>query len=105
MKLTDLQIDDFDGYLETTKDGEGNLLHMRYGLDSGTLICTEAPGNKEGYTYQIDTVVVDDAAGVEGEDFLDCWREAHPDRVIRIAITVEFGSSKAYTIAYHEKYS
>ncbi len=104
MRLRDMKIEGFKGYLETTRDGKGNLLHKRYGIDRGTLICKEAHGNQHGYTYQIDTVVVDDAAGVEGETVLDWWRAAHPDRVIRISITVGYKGSKAYTIAHHEKF-
>ncbi len=103
MKLWNLEIEDFQGYLATTRDGDGNLLGKRYGLDSGQLICEEASGKQAGHIYQIDTVVVDDIAGVEGEEYLDIWRQTHPQRIIRIVFTIGFSDCKAYTIVHHEK--
>lgn len=37
MKLKDLDLEDMQGYLPVTRDGDGNLLDKFYSLDSGTL--------------------------------------------------------------------
>ncbi len=102
MSLESLTIEDFDGYLETTKDGDGNITHLRYGLDSGTLVCKRARGRK-GHSYLIETVVVDSSAGLDHDEYIDYWREANPKRVIRTVITVGFDNYLAYTIIHHEK--
>lgn len=102
MKLQELRLENPEGYLATARDGEGNLLHKRYGLDSGTLVCRLSKG-RTGYQYQIDTVVVERSAGIGDEEFLDCWREGHPDRVIRIVITNGYADSLAYTIVHHQR--
>lgn len=100
MKLKDLDLEDTQGYLSVTRDGDGNLLGKRYGLDSGTLVCKLA-GSGRGFCYQIDTVVVDKA--VDYDTYMDCWRESHPDRAMRTVITIEFASDFAYIIAHHQK--
>jgi len=100
MKLKDLDLEDMQGYLAVSKDGDGNLLHKRYGLDSGTLVCKLA-GSGQGYHYQIDTVVVDKA--VDYDTYMNCWRGSHPDRTMRTVITIEFESDYAYTILHHQK--
>lgn len=100
MRLQDLRLEDYDGYLATTTDADGNLVHQRYGLDSGKLICKLAEG-KSGYEYQIDTVVTD--RSVDHEEFLENWRKNHPDRIMRIVITVDHGNVFGYTIVHHQK--
>lgn len=98
MKLKSLELEDLRGYLAVTQDGEGNLLHQRYGLDSGTLICASA---KEGYCYQIDTAVADHS--VAHDEFMDIWRACHPDRVVRTVITMGFDEAMGYLILHHNR--
>lgn len=100
MKLKDLDLKDTHGYLAVTEDGDGNLLHKRYGLDSGTMVCKLA-GSGNGYCYQIDTVVVDKT--VDYNTYMDCWRESHPDRTVRTVVTIEFATDFGYIIAHHQK--
>lgn len=100
MKLSDLQLDDSDGYLVVFQDGDGNLLEKRYGLDSGTLVCKLAD-SEDGYCYQIDSIVTDHS--VDHDTFIKDWRECHPDRVLRILVTVEFEEDIAYLIIHHQK--
>ena len=96
MKLCDLVLEDQEGYLAVTRDKDGNLMHRRYGLDSGTLVCTPA---RDGQCYQIDTVVVD--RSVSYDDFMEAWRERYPDRTVRRVITAGFEGVFAYTLLYH----
>lgn len=97
MKLKSLELKDPQGYLAITQDGTGNLLHQRYGLDSGTFICT--PG-KTGCYYRIDTAVADHS--VAYDEFMDVWRSCHPDRVVRTVITVDFDEAVGYLILHHD---
>lgn len=78
----------------------GNLLEKRYGLDSGSLVCTLADGGN-GYCYQIDTAVAD--RSVDYDTFITSWRESHPDRALRTVITLVFATEYAYIIAHHQK--
>jgi len=100
MKLQELRLEDTNGYLATTTDGEGNLIGRRYGLDSGELVCRLSKG-KTGYCYQIDSVVVDNS--IEHEEFLNVWRQTHPDRIIRIVIRCEHDEVSGYLIVYHQR--
>ena len=98
MNLENLELEDFRGYLAVSQDGQGNLLEKRYGLDSGTLICTPS---RSGYCFQIDTAVAD--CSVDHDEFLDIWRSSRPDRVMRTVITLEYNTDFAYIILHHQK--
>lgn len=100
MKLKNLLLQDTEGYMETTTDGDGNLLGYRYGLDCGKLVCELSEG-EGGYCYQIDSVVVD--INVDHRVFLDLWRENHPDRILRIVISSEFDDVVGYLIVHHQR--
>ena len=100
MKLQDLRLQDTCHYLSTTTDGEGNLIGHRFGMDSGELIC-KLSKSKSGYYYQIDSVVVDES--VAHEEFLDVWRESHPDRIVRIVIRSEYDEVVGYLIVHHQR--
>ena len=98
MKLKNLELENTEGYLAVTRDKDDNLVHQRYGLDRGTLICTPA---KDGDCYQLDTVVTD--RSVTYDDFLAVWRKNHPNRVVRTVITVGFDGVFAYILAHHQR--
>ena len=66
LKLEKLELKNSKGYLAVAQDGQGNLLEKRYGLDSGTLICTPS---RSGDCYQIDTAVAD--RSVDYDEFLE----------------------------------
>lgn len=100
MKLQDLRLEDSEGYLATTTDGEDNLISYRYGLDSGTLVCKLAKG-KTGYQYQLDSAVVDKI--VDHDEFLQIWRTQHPDRMVRIVIRADHGTVAGYLIVHHQR--
>ncbi|MBQ9167359.1 MAG: hypothetical protein IJX67_02985 [Oscillospiraceae bacterium] len=100
MKLQDLRLENIRDYLATTTDGDGNLIGYRFGVDSGELICKLAKG-KSGYYYQIDSVVVDES--VDHDEYLEIWRESHPDRVVRIVIRSGYDEVAGYLIVHHQR--
>ena len=98
LKLEKLELKNSRGYLAVTRDGDDNLLEKRYGLDSGTLICTPS---KNGDFYQIDTAVAD--RSVDHDEFLEIWRINNPSRVMRTVITMEYETDFAFIILHHQK--
>ena len=100
VELRELELDNISGYMATTTDAKGRLVHKRYGFDSITLICTPAKTDA-GYRYRIDTAVIN--RDIPHEEYLDRWRTDHPDRVIRTVIVMGFGEDLAYILANHEK--
>lgn len=98
LKLEKLELKNSKGYLAVTRDGDDNLLEKRYGLDSGTLICTPS---RNGDCYQIDTAVVDKS--VDHDEFLEIWRINNPSRVMRTVITMEYETDFAFIILHHQK--
>ncbi|MBR2308961.1 MAG: hypothetical protein IKA47_00280 [Oscillospiraceae bacterium] len=98
LKLEKLELKNSRGYLAVTQDGDGNLLEMRYGLDSGTLICTPS---KTGNYYRIDTAVAD--RSVDYDEFLEIWRANNPNRAMRTVITMEYETDYAYIVLHHPR--
>ncbi len=98
LKLEKLELKNFKGYLAVAQDGQGNLLEKRYGLDSGTLICTPS---RNGDCYQIDTAVADKS--VDHDEFLEIWRINNPTRAMRTVITKGHETDFAYIILHHQK--
>ena len=100
MPLQELELENTEGYLATTTDGEGNLVGRRYGLDSGTLVCTRAE-EEPGLFYQIDSLVADKSVG--HKDVMDIWRGSHPERIVRMAVRVGFEEVVGYLILHHQR--
>jgi len=100
MKLDNLEWEDYKTYLATTTDGAGNLISRRLGLTSGSFVCTLAEGD-DGYTYQIVTEVVN--LDQDHNQFVNNWRDSHPDLVFRVVIRIEYDSCAGYVIIYHER--
>ena len=98
LKLEKLELKNSKGYLAVTRDGDDNLLEKRYGLDSGTLICTPS---RNGDCYQIDTAVVDKS--VDHDEFLEIWRINNSTRAMRTVVTMEYETDFAFIILHHQK--
>lgn len=98
LKLEKLELENSRGYLAVSQDGNGYLLEKRYGLDSGTLICTPS---RTGDGYQIDTAVADKS--VDHDEFLEIWRANNPSRAMRTVITIEYETDYAYIILHHQR--
>ena len=98
MKLEELRLENFRGYLATTTDGDGNLIGRRYGPDSGELVCKLS---EDGDRYVMDTVVVDRC--VAHEEFMQIWRDNHPDRIVRTVIRAGYDTVVGYLIAHHQR--
>ena len=99
LKLEKLTLRNERTYLAIMRDDDDNLLGKRYGLGSGTLICTPA---ENGYCYQIDTVIADKSI-VRDEDFLESWRNNNPDRFMSMAIREFIEGERVYIILHHQK--
>jgi len=103
MKLKNLELkcgktEDFWGYIVTTTDAQGRLLGHRFGLDSGTLICTPSP---QGGCFQIDVV----ATPLDGDlgQMEDRWCEDHPDREFWSRVTYQYARAYGSVIIYRRK--
>ncbi len=100
MKLDELGIEDYKDYLGITTDKDGNLISKRYGLQSGTLVCRLSK-NESGYQYSIDSEVINQDA--DTDEFLKNWRDAHPDRAVRIFARSEFDDYTGCLIIHHQR--
>jgi len=100
MKLADLEWEEYKTYLSTTTDGAGHLISRRLGLSSGYFVCTLAE-NDDGHTYQIMTDVVE--LSQDHDQFVNNWRDSHPDLTVRVVIRVEYDTCAGYVIIYHER--
>ena len=98
MNLETVELKEYKGYLAVTQDGNDNLLDKRFGLDRGKL---EFEPSEKGDRYQIDTAVADKS--VDYDAFLEIWRGARPNRVVRTVITLEYENDYAYIILHHRK--
>lgn len=100
-ELSGLEFVEDCGYLvtEITLDVATNeqAVGYWYGLDDCVLRCTPAkPG--EGFHYQISTMTVEKPAA----DCAACWREAHPGRIMRTMVQLEFEAVYAVIVLHHE---
>ena len=100
LKLDSLELENTCGYLATTRTADGTLVERRYGLDNCTLNCEEATGDA-GLRYQMDTLVTEPFA--VHDEVVQCWREDHPDRVVRIVQIAEYDDAWAFLIVHHQK--
>ncbi len=100
MEMGDLELEDMQDYLAIIKDGDGNLVGKRYGVDSGTLVCKQ-PNTGNGYCFQIDSIVADPS--VDSDTLMDGWQEGHPDRILCTYMTIGFEDAIAYLLLHHQK--
>lgn len=105
MELTDLTLENFDGYLTTRQEIKNDVVvntTYRYGLDSGTLVCKNA-GMDEGYRYQIMTETFPKSEEMTVERYVDDWRANRPDQKLRTIHEIEFDGHIAFLVLYFEK--
>lgn len=104
LDLDNVKFQHLEGYLATTTDGKGNLLGRRYGLNKGRMICTETPEGP-GKQFQITTCVAD--SSIPPKEYLDTWRQEHPDEIMYYSRAIGFDEEDedviAYTILHHQK--
>lgn len=100
MKLDELSLENEKDYLATTTDREGNLISNQYGLSSGTLVC-KLSKSESGYQYRIDSEVIDKS--VDEDVFLQNWRDAHSDRIVRIFMRAHFDDLVGCLIVHHQR--
>lgn len=96
MKLEKLELKDFDGHIGR-KFAVGRPRSYYYIPDYGTLLCTLS---EDGQIYQIDTMVT---TSDDHEAAADRWREAHPDRAMRVRIVCQHGQLYSHIIFHHPR--
>lgn len=99
LRLEDLMLKDFRAYLDTPVDAQGNLLHKRCGLETGTLVCRLA--KRGGRQYQIDTAVADNCVGQEV--FLRCWQNMNPHRQLCSTTVIPREEGRGYILIHCRK--
>lgn len=105
MDLTDVTIEDFEGYLATTRkmeDGVAVETTYRYGFDSCTLVCEKAEFGRTRQ-YQIMTEVFEGANAMENGQYEAYWRATYPDRRMTTLVEVTFDEQTAYVVVYSEE--
>ena len=100
LRLQSLELENTSGYLQTVRNGDGELIEQRYGLTCCTLNCERAE-DEDGLVYQMDTAVT--PLNVEHEAFVKDWRERHPDRIVRIVQSTDFDDARTFLIVHHQK--
>ena len=101
MALKKLKLEDFETYLCTSSNDKGNILDCRLGLDRGTLVCIPAEDDQERDIYQISCEVV--AHPMDSDQYVDCWRATHPDRVVRTLIAMDYSGKTGFVVLHHQK--
>lgn len=94
VKFASLELDDFDGYLQTARsfnsDGTEKDVTYCYGFDSLTFSC-EMDTDGNGKYYQLAAEVVPDTE--TGEQVFSRWRELYPERRMRSQTVVGFADT------------
>lgn len=104
MELTDLALEDIDGYLSAMQELNGGAVvntTYRYGLDSGTLVCKKE-AFADGYQFQIATDVVPKSEGMTAKQYADAWKASHPDQKLRTLQEIQFEGHTAFLLLYFE---
>ena len=100
MKLASIDLSETDLYLETSYDGRENVTGRRLGLNGGT-IAFELADDEPGHIYQLMTEVVD--LDVDHEEYIQNWRDSHPDLILNMLIRVEYDEAFGYLAVYYAK--
>ncbi|MBR5126498.1 MAG: leucine-rich repeat domain-containing protein [Oscillospiraceae bacterium] len=100
--LSNVEFVTHEGYLATVRQTDVSTgtqsVRYWYGLDKCVLRCTEATAD-EKFHYRIDTMVVD-------KSIRDCgahWRNANPDRVMRVLVELSYEEVNAIIVLHHKK--
>ena len=102
MDLTNVTIEDYEGYLATKQrmeDGAAVETTYRYGFDSCTLVCEKA---ELGQTrrYQIMTEVAQGAKAMEDGQYEAYWRAAYPERRLTTLMELTSDDYTVYVVVY-----
>ena len=102
LHLSQLRLEDSDGYLCVTTGPDGNLLDRRYGLREIKLECENAT-DEEDYVYQIHTEVLPGGKMGAGDGYFRYWNRNHPGRVMRLHQMIAFDGYDAHLVLHHPK--
>ena len=104
LQLSDLHVDDIDGYMATTtqyENGKPASTSHRYGFDRVELTC-ERDEDEALSTWQVETQVIVGGARMDGSAFSNDWRAKHPDRLMRYMTMITYNSGDAAFVVFHE---
>lgn len=104
MELTDVDVEDVNGYLATTQEYQGDRVvntTYRYGLDNGILVCKKDDCGQT-HRFQVTTMVFEGANAMRGRAFEEYWRAQYPERMLSTVVTVGFAQQTALVVVYFE---
>lgn len=102
MELTEVDVEDFDGYLARKKvyrEGHEVGAYCWYGLDRITLVCRKVLDGQR-YRYQMATEAWTDTDHRNSDELVRQWRQKYPDRRISLVIAIGFENHTAFVIVY-----
>lgn len=98
--LSNLELVTHEGYLatETTTNEVTNEKSIRYwyGMDHCVLECTPEKAD-ERFCYQLDAMVLSKSV----KDCAECWRAAHPGRIMRTLMVMEYANVYVAIVLHH----
>ncbi len=105
MRLSDLKVEDGDGYLEVrtayNQAQQPTETTYHYGFDNLVLAC-EADDD-DPHTWQMDAQAFPKGELSESNLFHDKWCGEHPDRAMRVLTQYSFDNADAFVVLHHEK--
>lgn len=101
-----LEAVDCYSYISTHFDyssGEKQVDSVNYGLgfNSGVLVCEDEDEDKA--IFQIETAAFPIKESVHTNQFVEAWRESHPDKIIRTVTEWEFDTCTGFAVIYQNK--
>ncbi len=102
MELSNLQLENFEGYMCTTYSREKQVIRRRYGFDQGTLVCETKSGESK-YHYQIMTEAFGEDEDNKIQNYHEYWVEKYPDKIMRTMLKIQFEEAVAHIVLYHER--
>ena len=107
MRLSDLKMEDSDGYLATREvyDQETNQLKetkYNYGFDRLTFAC-DADEDEDLHAWQVDVQTFPKGEVSSTHAFHDMWCNEHPDRAMRTLAQYSYDNADVYVVLHHEK--
>ena len=110
MRLSDVNVEESDGYLEVTtaydfETHQPTEITYNYGFDYLVLACEDTEGD-EMYTWQVTTVAFPKGKVPDTNAFHEKWCSEHPDRAMRSLIHYTFEENEnadAYVVLHFRK--
>ena len=104
MRLGSLEVKNLKGCVSTERKYENEqLVSTRYYFNLMKLEL-DVEQAQNGYVYSFATEAMPADQAPEHDTYVEAWRRMHPDRIVRIAQSIQYGDSmKVFIIVSHEK--